>query len=138
MNEPTLRESAEEKDIEIYDKLLKDGVVKNEQDREILKTENGILTEMKDILNYGFPGTDADGKPIRMSAADEAKLIKDIADKERDIRQLERDINTLFTDNGNLKKIIRSIKENIQENIILSYNIIKQSMIIFKNTERTF
>jgi hypothetical protein len=31
-NEPTLRESAEEKDIEIYDKLLKDGVVKKEQD----------------------------------------------------------------------------------------------------------
>ncbi len=58
---------------------------------------------MKDILNYGFPATDADGNPIRMSlsATDEAKLIKDIAGKERDIRVLERDVNALCTDNGN-------------------------------------
>jgi hypothetical protein len=81
---------------------------------------------MKDILNYGFPATDADENPIRMSLTltDEAKLTKDIADKERDIRQLERDVNTLFTDNGNFKKIIRSIKENIQNNnnLVIQHN----------------
>jgi hypothetical protein len=81
---------------------------------------------MKDILNYGFPATDADGNPIRMSLSetDEAKLTKDIANKERDIQLLERDVNTLFTDNGNFKKIIRSIKENIQENknLIIQHN----------------
>jgi hypothetical protein len=126
INEPTLGKPADPRDIAIYEKQLKDGVAKIEKDRQKFKDEKDLLIEMKDILNLGFPATDTDGNPIRkpLTATDEANLIKDIADKEKDIQLLKQDINALYLDNGNIKKIIASIKENIQENknLIIQHN----------------
>ena len=118
INEFTLGKPAVETDIDKYQKELKDGIAKLEKGRVDLKKEETELVKMKDTLNYGIPSTDADGNPIRspLSSAEQTKLETDVADKDRDIRSLKRDLTQFYTDNGNIKKILMSIKQNIEDN----------------------
>ena len=118
INETTLGKPAEQTDIGIYEKLLKDGVNNIEKERQKLKDEIDLLTQMKNVLNYGYPAKDADGNDIMMAltSTEEATVKTDITNKERDIRLLERDIKDLYLENGNNMKIIQSIKKNIEDN----------------------
>ena len=126
INETTLGKPAEKADIDKYKQLLKDGVDKIMQDRQTIREERDLLTEMKNTLNYGKQEVDSDGYTIIVpwTTSERKALETDIQNKERDIRVLETSNGKLYADNGNLKKIISSIEKNIidNKNLIIQHN----------------
>jgi hypothetical protein len=126
INEPTLGKPADQTDIELFQNKLELGVAKIQQDRQKFKEEKDLLTEMKSTLNFGKLEVDSDGYTniVPWTISEKKKLETDIGIKDRDIRQLEREMNALYLDNGNIKKIIMSIKENIKDNknLIIQHN----------------